>query len=1832
MRSEISPWLANRCESGAAAMNIAHREIVPAMGVELACFANLSGSDSRNLVTASASSLSVYALRPRHEASGKESEKKAKLVQVAHAPLLEQPLSIARIVLHGAPAQALASLDQVELIAASFRGGKCSLFAMDPSSASLCTVSAVSFAEELATLARCVSLPAFAAKRTEAGASAAGTIAVDPQFRCSAMMVYDEFLAVLPLQPPSALSAPSQPQNSPLQHWDGGAAARVGYLASLVHRHPLLVSLADMGPRGVAGTVRSLGFLDGFLSPTVALLVERVPTCPGRLGHVAHTCLLVAITLDGVGPESPALDLAGLKEGEQHSITAQTDEEAPDAETKQPSVRRMPIAWTAEGLPHDSFAVVPVSAPVGGAVVLTNSAVLYAAHGKCVGCPVNGFANVSLNRATVRVTPPVGAAVPSIESSLAGALGTGTAGDDSVRRPPINSSLQGCSYSWVSPTRLLLVPETGEALIASLVVGAGGREVVAVDVARTGVVLPTPSALTSMGYTWLFAASRRADSMLLSYALADGKASDAPTSSALDGEAKRAKVVVSNAITLESHDRLRCTAPLFSACLAHAPMPLGVQEKRKGLVHEVEMLACAGVGKGGALLTIRQGLRVNPVSPPLPLPGCVGVFAAGFSAEALAVHAGDAAAVDASGSPFDQYVLMSFKDSTRVLKSGANLSEIKGDACPFLIDSPTLSVGAVAQGWGIVQVHPKGARVVLPKHEAVDCLLHPADPSSKVPSLVLDTGEGSDDVSVRSASINGSWVCLLLSDGSVSLTQAWTEDEEDADDDVPHDCKVGRLCLAKGPRIQPRGDEFSACFVFSDQSRTLLRAVQRDRRRREQSIAAELLASERSQLLTPGMDGKLIPPSSSELPVQRARPWCESNEPVTADPPRKSDTLASSEPVGLHSEGLDAPTTIGGGNADDEGLDVLFGQGDAAALKLGLDDQAAFDVFGAPPSSSLPGLEDAGLPGMEEDARLPGMDAGLDHSAASSAPGSRKRMREDDVEEVKDEDVVVRDGAELTIQGGEDDVVAEGGEEDGLAGSEPEDEVVGALHEDDDEEDTEFVFLARKSGRLQILSLTDFALVFDNFEAGCGPEVLANDDEALARRELGIREVRGESTDASLDVYVSELLVSPVGGRMCMTMVLSTGALLVYALGPAGLPSASSRTAELSKRGMAELDWRWGNVLRWTKLASSETTVPPKTFGSASAKYSSRPSLVQVSDLSGWGPAVGVLTSQPVWVVSSRGFPTVLPMGAPDVPGVAPNDPSKPTPTELAAEAADTDCARSAAGIGKAAGPHNLSFGGASVVPFPVASMTAYHSPSCQRGLVAVLPHRGLLSIARVQSPDPNTWIAGRAVISRLPVKATPRQVLYCRAASTIPRVAPPTPPGAAPAPPPPSVIDPVIAIVVQVDENTPWGEEKQLEAQRMEQLGPEYVQMEFGPHVEFFEPAEAKMPPIAVPRFEARIFERRTGRTVARIPLERCERVMCLAELPFSFTAQGRPESIVAIGTGFVTPRGEDEVSHSRLIFLRVHRAPGAEGLPTGSLQVSLLEKRELRSRGVTCVAPMPTASAKFVVVGSGFRVSVLRWNFGTFEQVGFHDVRYWVSSLAVARTFIAVGDAYDSVRFFAWKEAERTMSELAMDLRKLPVLAMDTIVSGSHLGIVATTVEGDVAVFEYLHRELGTRLALTSSLHLGAPAASLVRIRLHPTDFATGAPMSPEEAKGVNRFGLLYTTTNGSIGLLLPVDDAPHRAAALMGAVHSFTVPSTGALHPSTALGARMSRRVGGGITDIQSGKACRDVVDARAWLSWAASGDRRTLRDVELVSGQAPGALEAVAVAVDRAAMVM
>lgn len=512
--------------------------------------------------------------------------------------------------------------------------------------------------------------------------------------------------------------------------------------------------MLDLRLRGI-NAVRDAVFLHGYAEPVLLVLHEVAPTWAGRLALRHDTCALAAFSLS----------------------LAQ---------------KRATRIWGDAALPYDCSRLVAVPAPLGGALVMGTSFLLYRAQG---APPVS----LALHPESMG-TPDV----PSNELSEDGRPLAPPSGKASVNPAPavashatvsaVHAELDRASVAWAAAASGAPVGLVGTKMGAMLALHMhmAGRSLARMELRTVAAPTCTPSAMVLLGPSALFVGSRMGDSLLLEYAYtppaqAAPLALEAPPPSkrARTGEAAAqpapddedamlyggaaddyapppvahaasaaapaaavpgAGVAAGGSFAVAQRDALPSLAPAVAFAVGETAVA-GEPDPERGT--RQELLLAVGQGAHGALVALHRGVAPDLVAA-VPLPGVRGAWA---------LHARKAgAAASAAAAPYHDYLLLSTLEGTMVLDASSSdeLQEVS-DRVEFECAAPTVAAGTLFGGARIAQVHPTGIRVCAGAVKAQDVpltALLPAPPAS---------------VTIAAADVCHPFVLLHLSDGTLRL-------------------------------------------------------------------------------------------------------------------------------------------------------------------------------------------------------------------------------------------------------------------------------------------------------------------------------------------------------------------------------------------------------------------------------------------------------------------------------------------------------------------------------------------------------------------------------------------------------------------------------------------------------------------------------------------------------------------------------------------------------------------------------------------------------------------------------------------------------------------------------------------------------------------------------------------------------------------------------------------------------------------------------------------------------------------------------------------------------
>eukprot|EP01012_Entosiphon_sulcatum_P038214 TRINITY_DN4940_c0_g1_i1.p1 TRINITY_DN4940_c0_g1~~TRINITY_DN4940_c0_g1_i1.p1 ORF type:complete len:1544 (+),score=246.46 TRINITY_DN4940_c0_g1_i1:1177-5808(+) len=415
------------------------------------------------------------------------------------------------------------------------------------------------------------------------------TPVVPPQLRlsarCAALLIRRRWVAIMPFKE----DVNPFGEQSFLEHIP--SAVELAKDGLPVGEHTLF----DLHSYGLEN-VRDMCFLHGFSDTALAVLHEREPTWAGSLYRRSLTCAVTAIALSGI---------------------------------EQGHLKEPVLVLRGENLPHDAATLLPVPFTVGGTLVLGANTICYVTQTTITGCHLNDYGKKELSTAPYNALP--GRWHVTDKSKKASA-------------PPVCVTVASACCCLLPDGEAVIGTQDGDLLLLTLTIEANG--VHAFDFVG-GTAHTIPTAICSLSRSQLFLASRVADSVLVNLLfvprrrgssaqpklqlLADQTEDllfDEPTAPGGD------VLLVARVI-----DRLLNIGPILDTEFGEAAPEenIGTANGQQKLRHRMsrtyeenlkslELVACSGKGKWGAIHVMHRGVRPHVVQS-LPVDAALTMFA-----------------------------------------------------------------------------------------------------------------------------------------------------------------------------------------------------------------------------------------------------------------------------------------------------------------------------------------------------------------------------------------------------------------------------------------------------------------------------------------------------------------------------------------------------------------------------------------------------------------------------------------------------------------------------------------------------------------------------------------------------------------------------------------------------------------------------------------------------------------------------------------------------------------------------------------------------------------------------------------------------------------------------------------------------------------------------------------------------------------------------------------------------------------------------------------------------------------------------------------------------
>ncbi|KAG0498836.1 hypothetical protein HPP92_003527 [Vanilla planifolia] len=412
----------------------------------------------------------------------------------------------------------------------------------------------------------------------------------------------------------------------------------------------------------------------------------------------------------------------------------------------------------------------------------------------------------------------------------------------------------------------------------------------------------------------------------------------------------------------------------------------------------------------------------------------------------------------------------------------------------------------------------------------------------------------------------------------------------------------------------------------------------------------------------------------------------------------------------------------------------------------------------------------------------------------------------------------------------------------------------------------------------------------------------------------------------------------------------------------------------------------------------------------------------------------------------------------------------------------------------------------------PIAAFTVLHNVNCNHGFIYVTS-QGFLKICKLPSVFnyDNYW-----PVRKIPMKGTPHQVTYYAEKNLYPII----------------LSFPVVRPINQIMSSMLDQDACQIER---ENSSSDDLQKTY-----------------TIEEFEVRLLEpEKTGgnwETRATIPMQSSENALTVRMVTLFNSATKENEMLMAVGTAYV--QGEDVAARGRILLFSI----GKNSENSHNLVSEVYSKE---SKGaISALASLQG----HLLIASGPKITLHNWTGTELNGVAFYDAPLYVVSMNIVKNFILLGDIHKSIYFVNWKEQGAQLSLLAKDFGSLNCCATEFLIDGTTLSLVVSDDQKNIQIFYYAPKMLeswkGQKLLPRADFHAGAHITKFLRLQMLPTssDRSIAAPGVDK----TNRFALLFSSLDGSIGCVSPVDELTFRRLQSLQKKLVDAVPHVCGLNP--------------------------------------------------------------------------
>jgi CPSF A subunit region/Mono-functional DNA-alkylating methyl methanesulfonate N-term len=323
------------------------------------------------------------------------------------------------------------------------------------------------------------------------------------------------------------------------------------------------------------------------------------------------------------------------------------------------------------------------------------------------------------------------------------------------------------------------------------------------------------------------------------------------------------------------------------------------------------------------------------------------------------------------------------------------------------------------------------------------------------------------------------------------------------------------------------------------------------------------------------------------------------------------------------------------------------------------------------------------------------------------------------------------------------------------------------------------------------------------------------------------------------------------------------------------------------------------------------------------------------------------------------------------------------------------------------------------------------------------------------------------------------------------------------------------------------------------------------------------------VERYELRLLNSSTWEVLDRYAFDEREQVLSLQWVRMKTNMREmdprRWSSYLAVGTGYF--HGEDAIARGRVLLFDVLQSSFGF-LRTNKPKLNMLYDKEWRGP-VSALTQM----RGYLTIGAGSKMLMFWYDPEIGELVGcaFFDIQMYVVSLRVCGSYMVAADGHKGVYFMHWNEKDKSLVMLAKSYQPMHAFGAEMFVSGADLSMIATDDLDNLHVLEYaplaLDSDGGQRLSHAANFHMGARIGQFVRLPLVRKNKRDQRRFDPlEDVRTVSFFG----TGDGALGYVAPLDESVYRRFAMLAKKLQTAIPHHAGLNAKDWRRYRQHRRV--------------------------------------------------------------